>query len=65
LCAKGLNAKDIHKEMLPVYGGRCSSREAVNNFVDKFSQGSSKFADDVRPGRPVDIAIEATVQRVE
>jgi hypothetical protein len=23
LCAKGLNAKDIHKEMFPVYGGKC------------------------------------------
>jgi hypothetical protein len=23
LRAKGLNAKDIHKEMFPVYGGKC------------------------------------------
>jgi hypothetical protein len=23
LCAKGLNAKDIHKSMIPVYGGKC------------------------------------------
>jgi hypothetical protein len=23
LWAKGLNAKDIHKEMFPVYGGKC------------------------------------------
>jgi hypothetical protein len=31
LCAKGLNAKDIHKEMFPVYGGKCLSRKGVHN----------------------------------
>jgi hypothetical protein len=46
LWAKGLNAKDIHKEMLPVYGGKCLSRKAVHNSVDKFSEGRSKVADD-------------------
>jgi hypothetical protein len=25
--AKGLNAKDIHKEMLPVYGGKCCMKQ--------------------------------------
>jgi hypothetical protein len=39
LWAKGLNAKDIHKEMFPVCGGRCLSRKAVHNWVEKFSQG--------------------------
>jgi hypothetical protein len=55
LWAKGLNAKDIHKEMFPVYGGKCLSRKAAplppgnkpfalkiknnNNWVEKFSQG--------------------------
>jgi hypothetical protein len=55
LWAKGLSAKDIHKEMFPVYGGKCSSRKAVHNWVEKFSQGRSKVADDDRPGRPVEI----------
>jgi hypothetical protein len=27
--AKGLNAKDIHKEIFPVYGGKCLSRKAA------------------------------------
>jgi hypothetical protein len=44
LWAKGLNAKDIHKEMFPVYGGKCLSRKAVHNWVEKFSQGRSKVA---------------------
>jgi hypothetical protein len=35
---KGLNAKDIHKEMVPVYGGKCLSRKAVHNWVDKRSK---------------------------
>jgi hypothetical protein len=31
LWAKGLNAWDIHKEMFPVYGGKCLSRKAVHS----------------------------------
>jgi hypothetical protein len=30
LWAKGLNAKDIHKELFPVYGGKCLSRKAAH-----------------------------------
>jgi hypothetical protein len=50
LWAKGLNAKDIHKEKFPFYGGKCLSRKAVHNWAEKFSQGLSKSADYVRPG---------------
>jgi hypothetical protein len=46
LWAHGLNAKDIHKEMFPVYGGKCSPRKVVHNCVQKFSQGRLKFVDD-------------------
>jgi ribosomal protein S25 len=52
LWAKGLNAKDIHKEIISVYGGKYLSRKAVHNWVQKFSQGRWEVA-------------EATVQRVE
>jgi hypothetical protein len=42
LCAslweKGLNAKDLHKEVLPDYGGKRLSHKAVHNWVEKFSQ---------------------------
>jgi hypothetical protein len=48
--AKGLNEKDIHKEMFPVYGGKCLSRKAVHSWVEKFSLERSKVADDARPG---------------
>jgi hypothetical protein len=34
---KGLNAKDIHKEIFPVYGGKCVSRKAVHNWVANVS----------------------------
>jgi hypothetical protein len=36
LWAKGLNAKDIHKEMFPVYGGKCLSRKAVQPWWQTF-----------------------------
>jgi hypothetical protein len=31
LWAKGLNAEDIHREMFPVYSGKCLSHKAVHN----------------------------------
>jgi transposase len=65
LWRKGLNAKDIYRDMRPVYGGKFLSCKAVHNWVEKFSQGRSKVADDARPGRPVEIATEAAVQCVE
>jgi hypothetical protein len=43
LWEKGLNAKDIHKEMFPVCGGKCFSRKAVHNWVENRSK---RFADD-------------------
>jgi hypothetical protein len=41
--------KDIHKEMFHVYDGKCFSRKAVHNWVEKYFQGRSKVADDARP----------------
>jgi hypothetical protein len=34
---KRLAAKNINKEMLPVYGGKCLSRKAVHKEVEKLS----------------------------
>jgi hypothetical protein len=34
---KRLNAKDIYKEMLPVFGGKCLSHKAVHNWVANVS----------------------------
>jgi hypothetical protein len=53
------------KKKFPVYGGKCLSREAAHNWVEKFSQRLSKVADDARSSRPVETQTEATVQRVE
>jgi hypothetical protein len=53
LWAKGLNAKDIHKEMFPIYGGKCLSCKVVHNWAKKFSQGLLKVTDDALPGRPL------------
>jgi hypothetical protein len=46
LWANGLNAKDIHKEMLPLHGGKCLLHKVVHNWVEKSSQRRSKVADD-------------------
>jgi hypothetical protein len=36
LWAKGLNAKDIHKEIFPVYRGKCLSRKEVPSWWQTF-----------------------------
>jgi hypothetical protein len=61
LWAKGFNTKDIHKEIFLVYGGKCLSRKAIHNWVEKFSKGLSKVADDARPGAEV---TETTVKKL-
>jgi hypothetical protein len=65
LWAKGLNAKDSHKDIFPIYDGKCLSHKAVHNWVKKFFQGRSevKVTDDARPRRPVEITSEANVQQ--
>jgi hypothetical protein len=62
LWAKLLNAKDIHKQTFPVYGGKCLLHKAVHNWVENFSQGHSEVADGDQPGCTVEIPTEATVQ---
>jgi hypothetical protein len=39
LWAKGMAAKDVHKEMLPMYSEHCLSCQAVCNWVQKFLEG--------------------------
>jgi hypothetical protein len=51
--------------MFSVYNGEFLSLKAVHNWVEKSCQGLSKAADDARPGRPVEIVTEATMQCVE
>jgi hypothetical protein len=53
LWTKGLNAKDVHREMFPVYGGKCPSRKAVHSWVEKFSQVRLRITDDGRAGAEV------------
>ena len=65
LWAKGMAAKDIHKEMLPMYGEHCLSRQAVHNWVKKFSEGRRSIKDEHRVDRSVEITTPATLQRVE
>ena len=46
-----MEARDIHKEMLPMYGEDCLSRQAVHNLVQKFSEGRTSIEDEHRVGR--------------
>ena len=44
-------AKDIHKEVLPMYGEHCLSRQAVLSWVQKFSEWRTSIEDERRVGR--------------
>jgi len=58
-----MEAKDIHKEMLPMYGEYCLSSQAIHNWVQKFSEGRTSIEDEHRAGRPVKIATPETFQQ--
>ena len=45
---KGMAAKYIHKEMLPICGEHCLSRQADHNWVQKFSEGRTSIEDEHR-----------------
>jgi len=62
---KKMEAKDIHKEMLLMYGEHCPSRQAVHNWVQKFLEGRTSIEDEHRAGRPVEITTPETLRRVE
>jgi len=51
LWAKDMAAKDIHNEMLPMYGEHCLSRQAVHIGVQKFSEGRRSIEEKHRVGR--------------
>jgi hypothetical protein len=50
LWEKGRNAKDIHKEMFLVYGGKCLSHKAVNNWVANVSLMMKRLKQRCRSG---------------
>jgi transposase len=59
LWPKRFNAEDIHKKCFLFTVGSVCCVKTVQNWVEKFSQGRSKVADDARSGRPVETATEA------
>jgi len=44
-----MEAKDIHKQMLPMYGEHYLSRQAVHNWVQKFSEGRTVSKTNIEP----------------
>jgi hypothetical protein len=43
LWVKGLNAKDIYKEIFPLYDGKCLSGKAVDNWVADVPQMTKRL----------------------
>ena len=52
LAKKGLNAIDIHEELVSVYGDDCCSRSTVERWTREFRMGRESLEDDDRSGRP-------------
>jgi len=51
LWAKNMEAKDIHKAMLPMYSEHCLAHQAFHNWVQKFSEGRTSIEDKHQVGR--------------
>jgi hypothetical protein len=63
LWAKDMAARDIHKEMLPMYGEHaCHVKQSIIGCRSSRKGGQE---DEHRGGRPVEIAMPATLQCVE
>jgi hypothetical protein len=58
-----MEAKDIHKEMLPMYGEHCLSRQAIHNWVQKFWQTISKTNIEPVGARAVPTATKRILRR--
>jgi hypothetical protein len=63
LWPKGLDAKNFHKQMCPVYDETHLSRKEVHNWVEKVSQGRSKVADERRCESGWDNSQKISMQR--
>ena len=63
LWEKSMEVKDIHTEMLPMYGEHCLLRQAIHNWVQKCSEGRTSIEDEHRAGRPVEIATPETFRQ--
>jgi len=63
--AKGLNAKEIHSEMCPVYGKNCCTRPAIHVWCKKFARGTESIVDKVRRGQHVVATTDATIAAVD
>lgn len=61
LWAEGLSGKDVHKEMLPVYSGKCLSCKAVHNWVEKHGKC---LTDDKEIEMEVQKWLETTAERL-
>ena len=46
-----------------MYGEHCLSRQAIHNWVQKFSEGRTSIEDEHRAGRPVEIATPDSNQK--
>ena len=49
LWEKNMEGKDIHKEMLSMYGEHCLSRQEIHNWVQKFSEGGQVSKTNIEP----------------
>ena len=65
LWAKDMAAKDSHKEMLPMYGEHCLSRQAALKWVQKYSDRWTSIEDEHQVIQLVEIATPTMLQHAE
>jgi len=61
----GFKAKQIHEELVSVYGDSCPSFDTVARWIRHFSAGRESLEDEERSGRPCSSLTRDTVARAE
>ena len=65
LYLKGKTGKEIHGELVDVYGSSAPSYAQVKFWVGEFKRGRTSFEDDTRSGRPLDATDEEMSKKVQ
>ena len=64
LYLKGKTGKEIHGELVDVYGSSAPSYAQIKFWVGKFKRGRTSLEDDARSGRPLDATDEEMHKKV-
>ncbi|XP_040923305.1 chromobox protein homolog 1b isoform X1 [Toxotes jaculatrix] len=61
---KGLSPKEVHEDMVATLGEGAPSYSMVKKWAAEFKRGRESLEDDPRPGRPVTVTTQETIDKI-